>query len=942
MKINHLQEGSEASMPTPGQPPMRSARDPKVLETSAGATGSGSVATVSSPVGAMQTRNSSIYGKTPKGSMLKGIKTSKKYANSAHVSESHIPLSKIDPPDHGEPEGDFVKNQLHTIKRVTTHLERIVGNNEDLPEWVEMKISQAQGMMVAIMGYMVSSKEREVERQTGKEGMMAEGAKVDRMVKHVKSSEKKLGKSNKEAENIAWATANKRGMLDNKNKKEDAMAEGELNTSYMNKANKDFYDKNPNFKRSDRETATVGNKIASKVTPSSSSKVTKKPMSPFGNQGVAEGYDEDDECNYCHGTGEGQFDGQTCSHCHGSGVNPSNRDDDFDDFDLDDDIFEDVIDEEVLAKKLAKQLELFKHGVDKDLGSKPKAKDLGKKPTYTNTLESVSKGSLPGAVSGIKIMSPEEFVKGDEEVDEDVSRRGFLKGLGALGAAGAVSNAKAHTYQFDNDDYIKLVLGEYLIAGELSNRGSQAAVKSALNGIYDFMNYSPSYIETQLSKRRNELTADPATYQKLSKLFSSQENVINLLNSLERIKSKIVATMTNDERQYHINRLNVKENFNKDVLEATKLPAQQRELGGKEFQDYMNRIKGTDDIDKKTGQVKLDKKGIPKYTSGKTKTDKYKMPYVHRSSAIEYLTPDGKSFSEDAIKNAILQRPKSLLKQNEKMKHSNGELEQFFNVGFAALTGIAVDESTGKLIIVNTCPGAGSCKVDCFAMKGGKVQFKAAWLSDARILTYLLNDPSGFFQQLSSEISKEEALGKKGGYRVTVRWHDAGDFFSPEYMNLAFKMASAHPDVKFYAYTKIAGAALGSKPNNFIVNWSEGANTQQEKQIKAQDPNLDTTKNSRIIPEKLFYDLLAKDEKGNLKKTADGAWQPASPEALDMMKDRLAKAYNLKRDSILSYDEMMNTPMKNNIKKWNVIIAPGEGDISANRQDVLSTLLLRH
>lgn len=46
-----------------------------------------------------------------------------------------------------------------------------------------------------------------------------EGAKVDRMVKHVKQSEKKLGHSAKEAENIAWATANKRGMLDNKNKK---------------------------------------------------------------------------------------------------------------------------------------------------------------------------------------------------------------------------------------------------------------------------------------------------------------------------------------------------------------------------------------------------------------------------------------------------------------------------------------------------------------------------------------------------------------------------------------------------------------------------------------------------------------------------------------------------------------------------------------------------
>ena len=48
---------------------------------------------------------------------------------------------------------------------------------------------------------------------------VSEGAKVDRMVKHVTQSEKKLGNSKKEAENIAWATANRRGMLDNKNKK---------------------------------------------------------------------------------------------------------------------------------------------------------------------------------------------------------------------------------------------------------------------------------------------------------------------------------------------------------------------------------------------------------------------------------------------------------------------------------------------------------------------------------------------------------------------------------------------------------------------------------------------------------------------------------------------------------------------------------------------------
>jgi hypothetical protein len=46
-----------------------------------------------------------------------------------------------------------------------------------------------------------------------------EGAKVDRMVKHIAKTEREAGKSKDKAEDIAWATANKRGYLDNKNKK---------------------------------------------------------------------------------------------------------------------------------------------------------------------------------------------------------------------------------------------------------------------------------------------------------------------------------------------------------------------------------------------------------------------------------------------------------------------------------------------------------------------------------------------------------------------------------------------------------------------------------------------------------------------------------------------------------------------------------------------------
>jgi hypothetical protein len=394
----------------------------------------------------------------------------------------------------------------------------------------------------------------------------------------------------------------------------------------------------------------------------------------------------------------------------------------------------------------------------------------------------------------------------------------------------------------------------------------------------------------------------------------------------------------------------------KEVDEATKLPASQRDLTGKELQDYLTRVQGTPKRDKLGNVIKkkdrVSKKGVvtpgkDDYTSGKLKTDKYSYPYVHRNSAITYFDSANNQYDESKIIKDLKVRPTTLLKQNEKMKHSNGSFEQFFNVGFAALVGIAVDESTNKLIIVDTCPGAGSCKTECFAMKGGKIQFEAAWLSDGRILTYLLNDPEGFSNQLKQEIKAEYNQGKAGdkkfpnGWKVSIRWHDAGDFFSPEYLKLAFDIASAFPDVDFYAYTKIAGAALSKKPANFIINWSEGANTKQEKQVKSQDSTLQLTKNSRIVPEKLFYDLLAKDEKGNLAKGPNNQWQIATADGLKELKQRLAKAYGIPSASILSYDEYVRKPKIGNLK-YNVIVAPGEGDISAKDPDVTSTLLLRH
>ena len=295
-------------------------------------TTSGSIAPMEQSFVKMQTRNPGVYGDQKVGNLLKGKKTNKKFANSisegkqvdeAELQEDDLILvpgkglrmkpgfHKIDP-DKAEHEGQTLKNSLHTIIRVATHLEKALSVKDNFPEWVSEKVGGVKNDIVNVMNYLISHQEmskeidendmadfftkaakekfphatirkdgetiqeppkREVPqvaqkpvdveklKQTYKEleqeykrlggdswqytdrmmprdyeaqrvqqqmssiarqisnAKMNEGAKVDRMVKHIAKSEREAGKSKDEAENIAWATANKRGYLDNKNKK---------------------------------------------------------------------------------------------------------------------------------------------------------------------------------------------------------------------------------------------------------------------------------------------------------------------------------------------------------------------------------------------------------------------------------------------------------------------------------------------------------------------------------------------------------------------------------------------------------------------------------------------------------------------------------------------------------------------------------------------------
>jgi hypothetical protein len=321
-------------------------------------------------------------------------------------------------------------------------------------------------------------------------------------------------------------------------------------------------------------------------------------------------------------------------------------------------------------------------------------------------------------------------------------------------------------------------------------------------------------------------------------------------------------------------------------------------------------------------------------TKTKTKRDKFDYPYVHGSN-IEVKDEAGKEYDSEALKKSIMIRPKSILGQNAKMQHSETGEEAIFDIGLPALKGLAVNEKTGEFVVVDTCPGAGACQTYCYAMKGSYVMFKAVSMGLARMLNFLLNDPEGFANQLNAEIAAARAKYAKKGAKIVVRWHDAGDFFSPEYMDMAYGVATANPDVGFYAYTKMGDVANAARPKNFNMNFSQGAKRGQEKKV-----DIVRTKHSKVVPKDMFFDLIAR--KGNeLIKDAKGRMQFASSENLEQFKTTLAQKYAIDRDSILTYDQMMKTPV-GDTPKWNVIVMPGDGDNSANRNDVIGSYLLFH
>lgn len=375
------------------------------------------------------------------------------------------------------------------------------------------------------------------------------------------------------------------------------------------------------------------------------------------------------------------------------------------------------------------------------------------------------------------------------------------------------------------------------------------------------------------------------------------------------------------------------------VDEAIKLDAPQRRMSRDELQGYADRIK----------------------SGTKTKQDKFS-PIIHGSN-IKAITKDNDNteWDLDDLAQQITTRPRQILGTNAKMEKSKTEGEIVYDLTLPALSGIVVDEDTGDFVEITTCPGAGECQLYCYARKGGYVMFPASSMSAAQALNFLVNDPDGYMNTVSREISAIKNRAAKNGIQLVVRWHDAGDFFSKEYLDLAMDIARANPDVDFYAYTKIADVETADKPDNFITNFSSGAKRREQKKIELYKAQGNVPKEGVTVDRSLFLDLIAK-EGNKLIKDAKGRTQFKDEAALETFKQRLAKTYKVDPNSIITYDQFLEIPKpqpigyKNKLQsdgtvakvavyeppKWNVIVQPGAGDRAANRRDVINSFLMFH
>ena len=297
----------------------------------------------------------------------------------------------------------------------------------------------------------------------------------------------------------------------------------------------------------------------------------------------------------------------------------------------------------------------------------------------------------------------------------------------------------------------------------------------------------------------------------------------------------------------------------------------------------------------------------------------------------------------ERFKSDITEIPKTIFDVGEKSKHTNELDEVVFtvNTGIPALRTVIWDEDNKKFYVLNTCPGAGSCVVNCYALKGFYIMSKGKNLKLTQRINMLVNHPKEYESRMLKELRKFAFDAELDNKKLKIRWNDAGDFFSDVYFNIAVnitnelkKLHGKH--IESYAYAKSGKyIALGEK-HGLTMNFSmEGKPSERE------GVNLKKTKLSIIVPRDVFkgiFERKTKDQSINQFVDFESGREELKKRIWEKYKDQ----YNIDLDSLKYTDEIISKA-EGKKYKYNAIILPhGDSDIAAQRRDVRISFLLEH
>ena len=129
-----------------------------------------------------------------------------------------------------------------------------------------------------------------------------------------------------------------------------------------------------------------------------------------------------------------------------------------------------------------------------------------------------------------------------------------------------------------------------------------------------------------------------------------------------------------------------------------------------------------------------------------------------------------------------------LLRQNRRLRAL-----RIYNWSLPALAGRLPDGRN-----VRVCPSAGVCASVCYA-RNGTFLWPVVKARHTENLRLVLDEPDRWQQEMLAELAKPRFDG------AWVRLHDAGDFFSRDYLARWLEIMRARPQTRFYCYTKEVG-----------------------------------------------------------------------------------------------------------------------------------------